>query len=61
MTTGIDMREFERSFGESILDIYGSAIDELLQDGLVYIADGRFALTEKGMDLEGYVEGKLLC
>ena len=61
MTTGIDMREFERNFDESILDIYGSAIDELLQDGLVYIADGRFALTEKGMDLEGYVEGKLLC
>ena len=61
MTEGIDLQEFAETFHETFQDVFGTAVDELTAEGLAQITDGRFCLTQKGMDLEGYVEERLLC
>jgi oxygen-independent coproporphyrinogen-3 oxidase len=60
MNAGITRAEFERSFGVPIEAVYLETIKKLRAQELLVMAEGRIALTDKGMDLANYVMAKFL-
>ena len=61
-TDGVKISDFKESFDTDIADIYGEVMKKHIKDGLAeFIAgeegeeDGRFMLTERGMDVANYV------
>lgn len=60
MNQGISRSDFERSFGVAIEAIYRDVLEELKEEELLYMQEGRIALTDKGMDLSNYAMSKFL-
>ncbi|MDI6716179.1 MAG: radical SAM family heme chaperone HemW [Actinomycetota bacterium] len=46
---GISLKDFESSFGISLLNLYAEQVKELISDGFVRIENGRLKLTQKGI------------
>ncbi|MEG0740733.1 MAG: radical SAM family heme chaperone HemW [Clostridia bacterium] len=53
MVKGVSEADFQRLHGRSLRGRYGQALDSLARDGLgLWSADGRFALTSRGLELQ---------
>ena len=55
LTDGISEQEFFQIFGESIDEIYGHHLDQLMGQGLLLREKGRIFLTDRGVDISNYV------
>lgn len=59
MTRGVSLSEFEKTYGQTMEEVYGSVIERNIRDGLLeYRMDPtgmEVALTEKGLDVSNYV------
>lgn len=55
MNAGINISEFERTFGISLYQKYGKKIKLHVEEGLLEVKEDRMYLTEKGRDLANYV------
>ena len=60
MSQGISRADFEKCFGVAIEAIYRDVLEELKEEELLYMQEGRIALTDKGMDLSNYAMSKFL-
>ncbi len=60
MNDGVARADFERCFGMQIEAVYRRVMDELKAQGLLAAAEGRIALTDRGMDLSNYAMSKFL-
>jgi oxygen-independent coproporphyrinogen-3 oxidase len=58
---GVDTREFRERYGVDFLQRYSSVIDDLTAAGLVHVADGHVALTERGRFVANDVCGAFLA
>lgn len=48
MNKGVSIKRFEEKFDQSIDQIYGQTLNQLVSDGLIEINDGFISLTERG-------------
>ena len=55
MSEGVSEDDFEREFGVSLLSQYGTVIKKFTDEGMLYRADGRIMLTERGIDYGNHV------
>lgn len=46
---GLELKEFEACFGQTIFDVYGAQVNELLEDGLIENRNGSLRLTHRGL------------
>lgn len=60
MTEGIRISEFENRFYRKFQEIYGDAVQKLVQEGLMELRGERLALTDRGLDLSNYCFEKFL-
>lgn len=71
MTDGVSFDEFERTFGNSLDDVYGGVLRKNMEDGLLCEKTSghdtvsgekgrRVALTDKGVDISNYVLAQFL-
>ena len=60
LTEGIRTSQYEACFGIPIMEIYGSRIRKLEQEGLLEQKNGHIRLTEKGTDISNYVMAEFL-
>ena len=54
-TCGVSAAEFERRFGKSIESVYGAQLDRFVQLAVMEHIDGRYRLTECGLDVANVV------
>lgn len=54
-TEGISMEEFCEAFGRDIIEVYGTQIKKLEEQGLLKVTEKRIRLTERGIDVSNYV------
>lgn len=57
---GVSLAEFERVFGVSMQEVYGSVLNEMCKKSLLEIADEFVRLTEAGIDVSNYVMSEFL-
>lgn len=57
---GVSEAEFRRRFQVSLREVYGEAVEQLLQQGLAEEKDGRLRVTELGLFLENRVSAAFL-
>ncbi|MDQ3856411.1 MAG: radical SAM family heme chaperone HemW [Chloroflexota bacterium] len=57
---GVSDGEFRERYGRSLDSVFGSALDEMLEYGLLTRADGRIQLTDRGRLLSNEVFQRLL-
>ena len=55
MIRGVSLKEFEKEFGRSLFDIYGSIPGEHMEKGLSCREGDRYMLTAKGLDISNIV------
>ena len=55
MNEGVSSTDFEKTFGKSVLDVYGDKIALHIKEELLERKDNHLFLTEKGRDLANYV------
>ena len=55
MNEGVNLADFEKSFGKSAFDVYGDKIALHIKEELLERKDNHLFLTEKGRDLANYV------
>jgi oxygen-independent coproporphyrinogen-3 oxidase len=55
MTEGISEKVFEERFGESIKNVYGEQLDKFVSLKLMEHKDGRYFLTDRGIDISNSV------
>lgn len=61
MNEGISCTDFQRRFGTTIQSVYGSPLEQAVQNGLgLWTADGGYRLTDKGLLLENAVAVELM-
>ncbi len=60
MNRGVSRETFEKNFGITIDAVYKDVMEELKQEGLLLVREGRVALTDRGMDLSNYAMSKFL-
>lgn len=60
MNEGVYRNEFEKCFGLPIEAVYRDQLEELRQEDLLEMREGRIYLTDKGMDLSNYAMAKFL-
>lgn len=60
MTEGVARADFERTFGVPAESIYRDVLAELKEKQLLRIAEGRIALTDRGLDLANYCMARFL-
>lgn len=60
MMDGVNLQEFERLYGVSAEFIYGTQIQESVEEGLLKRGDGSLILTKRGVDVSNYVMAKFL-
>ena len=60
MNEGVYRNEFEKCFGLPIEAVYRDQLEELKQEDLLEMREGRIYLTDKGMDLSNYAMAKFL-
>ena len=54
------MREFEDRFSVSVGEVYPGLMEKLVREGAAVIENGRFMLTDYGMDVSNYVMAEFL-
>ena len=60
LTEGVRRSAFNKSFGKTMEEVYGLALQKLLQQRLIE-ADGDFVrLTKRGIDISNYVFGHFI-
>lgn len=55
MMEGINTAEFVSRFDRSIYDIYGTAIEKMIKNGLLNVRENCIRLTDRGIDLSNQV------
>ena len=55
MTKGISSSSFLARFGQHLDSVYGKILDKDIISGLIESCDGRYRLTERGMDVSNVV------
>lgn len=55
MSDGININDFENTFGINIYDRYGTIIDKYVREELIDVSDNKMKLTRKGIDYGNYV------
>ena len=60
MNEGVYRNEFEKCFGLPIEAVYRDQLEELKQEDLLEMREGRIYLTDNGMDLSNYAMAKFL-
>lgn len=55
LNKGLDIQAFEKKYGISFNNRYGSALKKLMGQGLVFVEDSRLKLTDRGRDLSNSV------
>ena len=55
MNEGVNLSDFEKTFGKSVFDVYGDKITLHIKEELLEKKDNHLFLTEKGRDLANYV------
>ena len=55
LVQGVSLKEFEERFGERVQDVYPGLMERLEKEGAAVLSDGRFRLTDYGMDVSNYV------
>lgn len=60
MTDGIDMEDFEETFGEPIENVYGTVIRKYVSMGLLEERDGWLYFTERGISVSNSVMAEFL-
>ncbi len=55
MTRGISSSSFLTRFGQHLDSVYGKILDKDIISGLIESSDGRYRLTERGMDVSNVV------
>ena len=60
LLSGVDDAAFRRRYQVSYWDVYGKAIEDLLNRGLVEFTEGSLRVTERGLFLENQVSGAFL-
>ena len=60
LNEGLDLAAFEAKFGQSVAEIYGETLDQMVDWGLVAVANGRLRLTQKGWFLSNQVFYRLM-
>lgn len=60
---GVSYHEFERQFGKTLQQVYGSVIDKYLREGFLTIyekPEPYLALTDQGIDVSNFIFGEFL-
>ncbi len=52
---GVSLADFRRRFGTDLLDVYGPAVGELREQGLLALEDGRLRLTPRALPVANRV------
>ena len=60
LVRGVSLGEFEERFGERAQDVYPGLMERLVREGAAVLSDGRFRLTDYGMDVSNYVMAEFL-
>ena len=60
LTKGVSLEEFERRFGVPAKQVYPGIMERLAKENAAVLKDGRFFLTEYGMDVSNYVMAQFL-
>lgn len=60
MQKGVDKNDFKMQFGRTAEDVFGRAITRLMEEGLLVSSDGRYYLTDKGIDYGNYAFSQFL-
>ena len=60
MNAGVSRIDFEKNCGVQSEAVYLEVIRKLKAEGLLESAEGRIALTDRGMDLANYVMAQFL-
>ena len=57
MMEGVSSQEFEKQFGQTLQEVYGNKMAKLEKQGLLEQKEdsGRYALTQKGIDVSNQV------
>ncbi|WP_285014291.1 radical SAM family heme chaperone HemW [Lactococcus garvieae] len=57
---GVSIERFHKKFGQTLEEIYGTIIEELTLQKMLFEADGRIRMTEKGFELGNEVFERFL-
>jgi oxygen-independent coproporphyrinogen-3 oxidase len=57
---GVSDNAFREAFGCGIVDIYGSLPQRLAKEGLMICENGRYVLTDRGIDISNTVLASFL-
>jgi oxygen-independent coproporphyrinogen-3 oxidase len=55
MMRGVSKREFRDTFGKGMGDVYGDALDKWTELGMIIYKDGRYRLSDKGIDVSNVI------
>ncbi len=58
--SGVSIERFQKKFGQSLEEVYGGVIPDLAKQQLLFEADGRIQMTEKGFELGNEVFERFL-
>ena len=57
---GVSTYDFSTTFGKSIESVYDASLKKLMNEGLMYYDNGRYALTDRGIDYGNYCFSQFL-
>lgn len=60
MIDGVSLDEFERRFGVPAENVYPGLMERFVREGVAEIIDGKFRLTDYGLDVSNYVMAEFL-
>lgn len=60
LTKGVSLAEFKERFGEDAAAVYPGIMERFVKEGAANLSDGRFFLTDYGMDVSNYVMAEFL-
>lgn len=55
MKEGIDGRKFYQRYGKEVMDVYGSVVEKLVKEKMIFLNNGDIQMTYKGAALGNYV------
>ncbi len=58
--SGVSIERFQKKFGQSLEEVYGGVIPDLAKQQLLFEADGRIQMSEKGFELGNEVFERFL-
>ena len=60
MVQGVSFKQFEETFGVTAEEVYPGLMERFVREGAALLEEGRFKLTEYGMDVSNYIMEKFL-